>query len=76
MPSTDGTCLLAPSPQAAEYRPLLTALFTRYVDVTLEYCRRNFKLVVPLPAICQVMTVCKILDGILPKVKTWARGGG
>jgi dynein heavy chain len=40
--------------EAAEYRPLLAALFTRYVDATLEYCRRNFKTVVPLPAINQV----------------------
>ena len=52
--------------EAAEYRPLLQALFTRYVDVTLEYCRRNFKYVVPLPAVNQVMTVCKVLEGILP----------
>jgi dynein heavy chain len=55
--------------EAAEYRPLLTALFTRYVDTTLEHCRRNFKTLVPLPAVNQVMTVCKILEGILPKVR-------
>eukprot|EP00955_Chlamydomonas_euryale_P098702 365162-Chlamydomonas_euryale.AAC.26 len=52
--------------EAAEYRPLLTTLFSRYIDTTLEYCRRNFKTVVPLPPVCQVMSVCKILDGILP----------
>ena len=40
--------------QAAEYRPLLTTLFSRYVDPCLEYCRRNFKTVVPLPAVNQV----------------------
>ena len=34
--------------------------------MTLEYCRRNFKYVVPLPAVNQVMTVCKVLEGILP----------
>ena len=34
--------------------------------MTLEYCRRNFKYVVPLPAMNQVMTVCKVLEGILP----------
>ncbi len=55
--------------EATEYRPLLTTLFTRYVDPTLEYCRRNFKYVVPLPAVSQTMTVCKILEGILPKVR-------
>lgn len=53
--------------EAAEYRPLLTTLFTRYVDTTLDHCRRNFKYVVPLPPVNQVMTVCKILEGILPK---------
>ena len=40
--------------EAAEFRPLLSALFTRYVDPTMEYCRRNFKFVVPLPLINQV----------------------
>lgn len=44
--------------QAAEYRPLLTTLFSRYVDPCLEYCRRNFKTVVPLPAINQVLIAC------------------
>jgi dynein heavy chain len=53
--------------ECAEYRPLLTTLFSRYVDPTLEHCRRNFKSVVPLPAVSQVMTVCKILEGLLPK---------
>lgn len=53
--------------EAAEYRPLLTALFSRYVEPTLEHCRRNFKTVVPLPAINQVQTLCKILEGVLPK---------
>jgi len=40
--------------QAVEYRPLLTTLFSRYVDPCLEYCRRNFRTVVPLPAVNQV----------------------
>ncbi|KAF5834390.1 hypothetical protein DUNSADRAFT_8976 [Dunaliella salina] len=53
--------------EATEYRPLLTTLFSRYVDPTLEFCRRNFKFLVPLPAVNQVQTVCKILEGILPK---------
>ncbi len=53
---------------ATEYRPILSALFDKYVEATMEYCRRNFKTVVPLPAINQAMTVCKILEGILPKV--------
>ena len=46
--------------ECAEYKPLLTALFTKYIDGALEYCRRNFKTVVPLPAINQVQTVCKV----------------
>eukprot|EP00201_Polytomella_parva_P017476 CAMPEP_0175071536 /NCGR_PEP_ID=MMETSP0052_2-20121109/19298_1 /TAXON_ID=51329 ORGANISM="Polytomella parva, Strain SAG 63-3" /NCGR_SAMPLE_ID=MMETSP0052_2 /ASSEMBLY_ACC=CAM_ASM_000194 /LENGTH=4543 /DNA_ID=CAMNT_0016338719 /DNA_START=12 /DNA_END=13643 /DNA_ORIENTATION=- len=53
--------------EASEYRPLLTTLFSRYVDVSLDHCRRNFKYVVPLPAVNQAMTICKILEGILPK---------
>lgn len=53
--------------EAAEYRPLLAALFTRYVDASIEYCRRNFKTVVPLIAVNQAMTICKILEGMLPK---------
>lgn len=117
--------------QAEEYRPLLTTLFSRYVDACLEHCRRNFKTVVPLPAVnqvrhfarlfpavfagcscrtaalraseqtygalslthspchsrigttfccppptcacVQVMTICKILEGILPKEKSTAK---
>jgi dynein heavy chain len=53
--------------EAKEFRPLLTTLFSRYVDVTLEHCRRNFQYVVPLPAVNQAMTVCKILEDILPE---------
>ena len=53
----------------ADLRPLLSALFGRYVDPTLEYCRRNFKYVVPVPAISQVMSICKILESILPQVQ-------
>lgn len=44
------------------------------MDPSLEYCRRNFKYVVPLPPINQVQTICKILEGILPKVRMGARG--
>ena len=48
--------------ECADYKPLLTALFSKYIDFTLEHCRRNFKTVVPLPAINQVQTVCKVGD--------------
>lgn len=54
--------------EASEYRAPLAMLFAKYVDVSLEHCRRNFKGVVPLPAVNQAMTICKILEGILPKV--------
>ena len=53
--------------QVTEFKPLLSALFDKYVESTMEYCRRNFKYVVQLPAIAQAQIVCKILDGILPK---------
>lgn len=54
--------------EVVDLRPLLSALFGRYVDPTLEYCRRNFKYVVPITAISQVMSICKILESILPQV--------
>ena len=56
---------------ATEFRPLLTTLFARYVDATLEHCRRNFKYVVPVPTISQVMAICKILESILPQVSMY-----
>lgn len=54
--------------EASEFRPLLVVLFERYVEATLEHCRRNFKAVMPLPAVSQAMTVCRILESLLPKV--------
>ena len=53
--------------EAKEYRPLLMTLFSRYVDVSLDHCRRNFQYVVPLVAVNQAMTLCKILESILPE---------
>ncbi|CAG9462750.1 unnamed protein product [Pedinophyceae sp. YPF-701] len=52
-----------------QYRGLLTTLFEKYVETSLEHCRRNFKTVVPLEPIQQVQTICKILEGILPSEK-------
>ena len=54
--------------EAQEYKPILVSLFDKYVEPTLAHCRRAFKTVVPLPAINQAQTLCKILEGILPKV--------
>ncbi|EFN51784.1 hypothetical protein CHLNCDRAFT_37234 [Chlorella variabilis] len=53
--------------ECTDHKPMLNMLFSKYVDGTLEHCRRNYKTVVPLPAINQVQTLCKILEGILPK---------
>lgn len=60
--------------EAAEYRPLLTALFGRYVESTLEHCRRAFKTVVPLPAINQVQTLCKVREASKGQLG-WEGGG-
>lgn len=53
--------------EVVEYKPLLMSLFSKYVDVTLEHCRRNFRTVVPMPAVAQAQSICRILEGILPK---------
>jgi hypothetical protein len=44
----------------------------RYVEPTLEHCKRNLKAVVPLPAINQVQTLCKASPGIF----IWVGLGG
>ena len=54
--------------EVAELRPMLGTLFDRYVETTIEHCRRNFKTVVPLPAISQALTVCRLLEAVLPTV--------
>jgi len=59
--------------EASEFRPLLAVLFERYVEATMEHCRRNFRAVVPLPAVSQAATVCQILGSLLPKARA-ARG--
>jgi dynein heavy chain len=46
--------------------PLLSELFGRYLEKSLEHCRRNFRTVVPLVAVNIAQTVCKILEGMLP----------
>ncbi|KAK3254170.1 Dynein beta chain, flagellar outer arm [Cymbomonas tetramitiformis] len=50
-----------------QYVPLLIELFGRYMDKSLEHVRRNFKTVCPLPLVNQAQSVCKILEGIIPK---------
>ena len=48
---------------APEYKPLLTTLFAKYVEASVEHCRRAFRTVVPLPPINQVQTLCKVRGG-------------
>ena len=55
--------------EVAELRPMLSTLFDRYVETSIEHCRRNFKTVVPLPAISQALTVCRLLEAVLPTVR-------
>lgn len=43
---------------------------SKYVETTLEHCRRNFKTVVPLPPINQVQTLMKVLWGALFEART------
>jgi dynein heavy chain len=50
-----------------QYVPLLIELFGRYMEKSLEHCRRNFRTLVPVVQVNQAQTVCKILDGIIPK---------
>lgn len=54
--------------EVPELRLQLGELFTKYADTSMDHCRRNFKTVVPLPAITQAMTVCQILEGLMSKV--------
>ena len=54
---------------AQEYKPILSGLFDKYIEATMAHCRHAFKVVVALPAVSQAMTVCKILEGILPRVR-------
>jgi len=52
-----------------EHRPILTALFAKYIETTADHCRRNFRTVVPLPLVNQVQTVCKVMEGFLPQAR-------
>ena len=52
--------------EAAEFRPLLTTLFHKYVEKSIDYCRRNFKTVIPLVGMNLATTICKVLEGIIP----------
>ena len=54
------------SREAKEYRPLLVELFDRYMEKSLEHCRRNFRTIVPLVPMNIAGTVCKILEGLIP----------
>ena len=51
-----------------ELKPALSALFQKYVEATMDYCRRSFQMVVQQSMTTQALTICKILEGLLPKV--------
>ena len=51
-----------------ELKPALSALFHKYVEATMDYCRRTFQMVVQQSLTSQALTICKILEGLLPKV--------
>ncbi|KAL4513647.1 hypothetical protein Ndes2526A_g04979 [Nannochloris sp. 'desiccata'] len=48
-----------------ELRAILTPLFDRYVEPTLEFVRRKCATIVPLPFVNQVETLCKLVEGLL-----------
>lgn len=48
-----------------ELRAILTPLFDRYVEPTLEFVRKKCATVVPLPFVNQVETLCKLVEGLL-----------
>ena len=48
------------------FRPLLTELFDKYVEKSMEHCRRNFKTLLPLVPVNIAQTICKILESMLP----------
>jgi hypothetical protein len=54
--------------EAAEYRPILEALFKQYMEPALEFCRSSVTALVKQAAVTQAQTVCSILEGMLPKV--------
>eukprot|EP00227_Mantoniella_beaufortii_P011774 CAMPEP_0197579874 /NCGR_PEP_ID=MMETSP1326-20131121/3768_1 /TAXON_ID=1155430 /ORGANISM="Genus nov. species nov., Strain RCC2288" /LENGTH=4505 /DNA_ID=CAMNT_0043143449 /DNA_START=243 /DNA_END=13760 /DNA_ORIENTATION=+ len=54
------------SREAVDYRPMLIELFDRYLEKSMEFCRRNFKTIVPLVPVNIAGSVTKILDGLIP----------
>jgi dynein heavy chain len=48
-----------------ERKESLSKLFNFYIPDTYDYCRKNFKNIVPTVLISQVMNVCKLLEIIL-----------
>ena len=52
--------------EAKDYRQPLIENFDRYMEKSLEHCRRNFRTIVPLVPMNIAGTVCKILEGLIP----------
>eukprot|EP00899_Mesostigma_viride_P009330 jgi/Mesvir1/18399/Mv14277-RA.1 len=57
-------------------RGVLTELFGRYMEKSLEYIRRNFKQIIPLVEINMVSTVCYVLEALLDNNANSGAGGG
>jgi dynein heavy chain len=53
------------SPYDAERKEQLQKLFNTYIEDTSFYMRKNFKPIVPVVLISQVMNICKLLECIL-----------
>ena len=52
---------------ATNYKSILSTLFAKYLDKSLEFCRRNFRTIIPLSSVSMAQGICKILEGIIPK---------
>eukprot|EP00741_Cyanophora_paradoxa_P005992 tig00000955_g5810.t1 len=50
--------------QGQKLQTILQELFHRYVQHSLDFCRKNFKYVTPLVEISQVSSLCYILEGL------------
>ena len=55
--------------ESKEVHEPLQKLFSKYIDHSVEHCRRHFKTIVPLEPINLVSTVCNIMESLIPKSK-------
>ena len=62
------------SRQADSYKTLLGTLCGKYLEKSVEYCRRNFRTIIPLSVVSIIQSVLKILDGIIPELEDEGAG--